>query len=82
MYLFLAQANAAIVVATGAGADLASRILMAILSLFIHINPRIAYMAAAVGVILVRTFGMFSPEEKIVNLINFFHISFSIFERY
>lgn len=81
------QADTAIIIAAGAAADLGSRVVLAVLSMFIQVKARYVYLAGAVGTIAAR-FGnhfisfRFIPFRSVQQLsynFNFFHsISFSL----
>lgn len=53
-YNFSNQSHTALVVTTGAAADMFSRIFLAIMSLFVEIKARNIFLAGAIMIIIVR----------------------------
>lgn len=71
------QADTAIIIAAGAAADLGSRVVLAVLSMFIQVKARYVYLAGAVGTIAVRFGNYFiSFRSAVIYKFHFFCSSF------
>lgn len=84
------QADTAIIIAVGAAADLGSRVVLAVLSMFIQVKARYVYLAGAVGTIAAR-FGnyfisfcsaVFSVNKFLFRLFRHFKFRKQYFSRY
>lgn len=63
MFEWLLQSDAALIIAIGAAADLGSRILLAIMSLFIQVKARYVYLTGAICTIASRFGRIISSDD-------------------